>query len=328
MNKRKFVFFGGKGGVGKTTISSAFAHQCATNGDQTLLVSTDPAHSTSDVFEQKFGDSPQVVTGYESLHAMEIDPDKEVDQHLRRLKRELGTQMSPTMVNEIDIQLEMAHQTPGAYEAALFDRFISVMRKADQYSQVVFDTSPTGGTLRLLALPELLEGWIERLIAKRKQSLKLYEMAAIGKRTPRRVAEGDPILARLEERREKFELAGNILRNESVFILVMNPDSLSFQETQRAIETLSESGLSVGGIIVNKVTPQPDSHEEGRGAEYLRARRESELQQLRNVRETLEVPVHATIESRTGDVKGDTLDEVGENLSREKIVSTDNQQTA
>ena len=148
-----FNFFGGKGGVGKTTVSSAFGLKCARDGLETLVVSTDPAHSTSDVFDQQFDDSPQPVSGYDHLHAMEIDPDEEVDRHLTELRQQLGEQLSPAMVNEISMQLEMSHQTPGAYEAALFDRFIDVMQDSEGYDKVVFDTSPTGGTLRLLSLP-------------------------------------------------------------------------------------------------------------------------------------------------------------------------------
>ena len=75
---QKFVFFGGKGGVGKTTVSSAYALSCARDGLETLVVSTDPAHSTSDVFDQDFGDDPRPVAGHDGLFAMEIDPDEEV----------------------------------------------------------------------------------------------------------------------------------------------------------------------------------------------------------------------------------------------------------
>ena len=314
-----FVFFGGKGGVGKTTVSSAFGLRCALDGDRTLLVSTDPAHSTGDLFDQEFDDTPRAVEGYDRLDALELDPEAEVERHRLQLKRELGAQLSATMVNEVDIQLEMAHRTPGAYEAALFDRFIDVMGDADEYDRVVFDTSPTGGTLRLLALPELLEGWIERLIAKREQSIDLYEKAAIGRQTPRRVREGDPILARLEERREKFAFAGETLRNDAVFTLVMNPDTLSLRETERAVDSLEEYGLTVGGVVVNKVTPEPEPHEEGRGARYLRDRCESERERIRDANDTLEVPVIAEIEARVRDVKGELLHDVAGNLRTDVV---------
>jgi arsenite-transporting ATPase len=310
----RFVFFGGKGGVGKTTVSSAYAKECAGTGLETLLVSTDPAHSTADVFDQSFGDDPQAVEGIDGLSVMEIDPDDELERHLMETKRALGDQVSPAMVNEIDRQIEMAHQTPGAYEAALFDRFIGVMREPDPYDRIVFDTSPTGGTLRLLSLPAFLEGWIDRLLQKRKQSVELFERAAIGNREPRRVMEGDPIVARLQERKEQFSFAKRTLRDEAAFFLVVNPDELSIRETRRAIEDLSTHDLGVRGLAVNKLTPAPDDDETGRGARFLRDRVATERERLRELHETFEQPVVAEIEIRVREVKGSLLDEVAAEL--------------
>jgi arsenite-transporting ATPase len=311
---RKFVFFGGKGGVGKTTVSSAYALKCAREGLATLVVSTDPAHSTSDVFDQQFDDEPRPVEGEDHLHAMEIDPDTEVEEHLMETKRALGDQVSPALVNEIDRQIEMAHQTPGAYEAALFDRFVDVMRNSDAYDRVVFDTSPTGGTLRLLSLPEFLEGWIDRLLAKRTQSVKLFERAAIGNQEPRRMLEGDPIVARLQDRKETFEYAGETLREQAAFFLVLNPDTLSIRETERAVDGLSEHGLSVEGLVVNRLTPAPDDDEDGRGARYLRDRVATERERLDTIRSSFDAPLVAAIETRVAEVRGDLLAEVADEL--------------
>ena len=310
---REFVFFGGKGGVGKTTVSSAYAFKCATAGLDTLVVSTDPAHSTSDVFDQQFADEPAPVDGIDNLHAMEIDPDDEVERHLMETKRAMGDQVSPAMVNEIDRQIEMAHQTPGAHEAALFDRFVSVMRD-NEYDRVVFDTSPTGGTLRLLSLPEFLEGWIDRLLYKRKKSIDLYEKAAIGNNEPRRIMDGDPIVARLEERKELFEFAGRTLRDRAAFFLVVNPDELSVNETSRAVENLTDAGLAVEGLAVNKLTPEPDAEENGRGARFLRDRVATETERLRTLHEEFDQPVVAEIETRVSEVKGSLLADVADEL--------------
>ncbi|EFW93582.1 arsenical pump-driving ATPase [Haladaptatus paucihalophilus DX253] len=314
---RKFVFFGGKGGVGKTTVSSAYSLKCARSGLRTLVVSTDPAHSTSDVFDQQFDDDPRSVDGIENLWAMEIDPETEVENHLMEIKRSLGDHVSAGLVNAIDRQVEMAHQTPGAHESALFDRFIDVMRNSDDYDRVVFDTSPTGGTLRLLSLPEFLEGWIDRLLHKRRRSIDLFEKAAIGDREPRRVAEGDPIIARLQERKESFEFAGEVLRNDAAFFLVLNPDELSIRETGRAVEELTESGLPVSGLVINKVTPEPDEDETGRGATYLRDRCRTERERIEHIRESFDEPVVAVIESRVSEVKGTLLEEVADELNVE-----------
>ena len=85
-----FVFFGGKGGVGKTTVSCAYAYRCANAGVRTLVVSTDPAHSVSDVFDQQFGDDPAPVEGVDGLDAMEIDPEDEMQRHLQEIREGFG----------------------------------------------------------------------------------------------------------------------------------------------------------------------------------------------------------------------------------------------
>jgi len=320
-----FVFFGGKGGVGKTTVSSSYALKCARAGHKTLVVSTDPAHSVSDVFDQPFSDDAQSVDGIENLWAMQIDPDEEVTRHLDELRQGLSEQVSTAMVNEINRQLEMAHGTPGAYEAALFDRFVDVMRNAEPYDRVVFDTLPTGGTLRLLGLPELLEDWVDRLMQKRKVSIDLFEKAAVGNNEARRVMEGDPVLARLEERKNFFEFAGRTLREDAAFFLVLNPDELSVNETARAISQLDQKGLAVRGLVANKLTPAPDPDESGRGARYLRDRIETETERLDRVRREFEPPLVAEIETRVSEIKGDFLDELADEVDIETTVEVPTQ---
>jgi arsenite-transporting ATPase len=309
-----FVFFGGKGGVGKTTLSCGYARRCATAGVETLIVSTDPAHSVSDVFDQSFDDDPSPVDGVDGLWAMEIDPEAEVTSHLDEIRNRLSDQVSASMVNEINRQLEMAHQTPGAYEAALFDRFVDVMRESDPYDRVVFDTAPTGSTLRLLGLPDFLGDWIDRLMHKRRQSIDLFEKAAVGNNAPRRVMDGDPVLARLQERKDFFEFAGGALRNDAAFFLVLNPDQLSVNETGRAIAQMADRDLAVRGLVANRLTPEPDDDEDGRGARYLRDRIETERERLDQVRERFDPPLVAAIESRTREVRGDLLAEVADEL--------------
>jgi len=312
-----FVFFGGKGGVGKTTVSCAYGVKSARAGLETLVVSTDPAHSVSDVFDQPFGDEPGPVEGVDGLEAMEIDPETEVRRHLDGIRNDLSEQVSAAMVNEINRQLEMAHKTPGAYESALFDRFVEVMRNSGPYDRVVFDTSPTGSTLRLLGLPEFLEGWIERLMHKRKQSIDLFEKAAVGNNEPRRVMDGDPVLARLQGRKEFFEFAGGALREDAAFFFVLNPDQLSVNETARAIADMNDKGLSVRGLVANELTPPPDDDEMGHGAQYLRDRVATETERLDQVREEFDPPLVAEIETRTAEVRGDLLGEVAAELDVE-----------
>lgn len=308
----KFVFFGGKGGVGKTTISSAYALESIQDGRRTLLVSTDPAHSTADIFGQPFGNEPQPVEGYENLWALEIDPEAELEEHMQEVRRAMNDQVSATIVNELDSHIELAHQSPGAYEAALFDRVIEVMQESEDFDRVVFDTSPTGATLRLLSLPEHLEKWIDRLADKRSRSLKLFEFAALGdkrKDAERRTAE-DPIINRLKERKEQFEFAGEVLREDAAFFLVMNPDSLSINETRRSIETLGEHGLDVDGLVINRVSPEPDPEDRGRGGEFLAQKHATEEKRIATIQETFDEPVVGVVQTRTEEVTGEFLYEI------------------
>jgi arsenite-transporting ATPase len=314
----QFVFFGGKGGVGKTTVSCAYAHRCARDGVRTLVVSTDPAHSVSDVFDQQFGDEPEPVAGVDGLDALELDPEDEMQRHLDEIRESLSEQVSAAMVSEINRQLEMSHGTPGAYESALFDAFVDVMRtESEPYDRVVFDTAPTGSTLRLLGLPEFLGDWIDRLLYKRKQSIDLFEKAAVGDMEPRRLLEGDPVIERLQKRKEFFEYAGETMRNDAAFFLVFNPDQLSVNETARAIEGFTDRDLRVRGLVANKLTPSPDDDEEGRGARYLREKVETERDRLAQVREGFDPPLVAEIESRTTEVRGDVLADVAASLDVE-----------
>ncbi len=314
----QFVFFGGKGGVGKTTVSCAYAHRCARDSLRTLVVSTDPAHSVSDVFDQQFGDEPEPVAGVGGLDALEIDPEDEMQRHLDEIRESLSEQVSAAMVSEINRQLEMSHGTPGAYESALFDAFVDVMRsESDPYDRVVFDTAPTGSTLRLLGLPEFLGDWIDRLLYKRKQSIDLFEKAAVGDMEPRRLLEGDPVIERLQERKEFFEYAGETMRSDAAFFLVFNPDQLSVNETARAIEGFTERDLRVRGLVANKLTPSPDEDETGKGARYLREKVATERDRLAQVREEFDPPLVAEIESRTTEVRGDVLADVAASLDVE-----------
>ncbi|QKG92593.1 TRC40/GET3/ArsA family transport-energizing ATPase [Halorubrum salinarum] len=314
----QFVFFGGKGGVGKTTVSCAYAHRCAREGLRTLVVSTDPAHSVSDVFDQRFGDEPESVAGVDGLDAMEIDPEDEMQRHLDEIRESLSEQVSAAMVSEINRQLEMSHGTPGAYESALFDAFVDVMRtESEPYDRVIFDTAPTGSTLRLLGLPDFLGDWIDRLLYKRKQSIDLFEKAAVGDMEPRRLLEGDPVIERLQQRKEFFEYAGETMRNEAAFFLVLNPDQLSVNETARAIEGFTDRDLRVRGLVANKLTPSPEEDETGRGARYLREKVETERDRLAQVREGFDPPLVAEIESRTTEVRGDVLADVAASLDVE-----------
>jgi arsenite-transporting ATPase len=252
----KFVFFGGKGGVGKTTSSASYAFYCAGQGLKTLLVSTDPAHSLGDIFEQRIGAAIRELKP--KLHVLEIDPEQESQKYISSIKDNMKKVVSPVIVEEIEKQLDAAYVSPGSEEAAIFDKLVDIILQfGDAYDKIVFDTAPTGHTLRLLSLPELLGGWLDRLLTKRKKVLSLKSMLDIGNKNKQDYLLDDPIIGILSQRKANLERARSILIDKRLlnFIFVMNPERLVIEETKKAVQVLEKYNIPVNSIVVNKLLP-------------------------------------------------------------------------
>ncbi|SHG25014.1 ArsA family ATPase [Ornithinibacillus halophilus] len=249
---KKILFVGGKGGVGKSTSAAALAWKSAQSGHKTLLISTDPAHNLGDIFDQKIGGKVKQVA--ENLSALEIDPEVETSNYIKSVKENIKGVVHSHMMEEVHRQLDTAKASPGADEAALFDKLISIIiEESHQYERLIFDTAPTGHTIRLLSLPELMGVWIEGLLQRRKKTNENYtQLLNDGEPIE------DPIYDVLRERQERFSKAREVLLNPKVtgFIFVLNPERLPILETKKAIELLDKYHLHVKTLIVNKVLPE------------------------------------------------------------------------
>jgi len=249
---KKIVFFGGKGGVGKTSCASAYAMKRAEEGKRVLLVSTDPAHSTRDIFLCREGMEECVKVG-ENVDLLEIDSQYESKKYLDGVMANCKKIVSPIILDEIKRQIEAAAISPGTHEAALFERMGEVILNSENYEYLVFDTAPTGHTLRLIKLPELLEGWTETLIRKRRKILRLKEMKTLQKN----LIEGDEVLKVLSKRKAKFGILREVFRDREacIFNFVLNPEIMALRETERALAELKEAGIRTENLIVNKCLP-------------------------------------------------------------------------
>lgn len=257
---REILFFGGKGGVGKTTCASAVALAASRSGKRVLLVSTDPAHSTSDIFEQQIGSAPQEIAP--SLHAMEIDAATESRRYVAEVKTHIGQLFGHAILKEANRQIDLAATMPGAEEVALFDRMGALIRgDDDRFDLVVFDTAPTGHTLRLIRMPELMEAWIKALSRSRRAMLGVEQDD-----------KQDPIMITLTERLDRLRLlrARLVSGRTTGFVLVLIPERLPIEETSRAIEQLNDIGVNVRALIVNRVLPDATTDA------FLAARRKQE----------------------------------------------------
>ncbi len=251
--------------MGKTTCASAMALAAAKQGKRVLLVSTDPAHSTSDIFERPF--SKEETEIYPGLVGIEVDADYEARRYIDTVREQIARLFSPSILKEAQRQIELVSTMPGVEEVALFDRMGELMvTRIDVYDLVIFDTAPTGHTMRLLRMPELMSSWIEAL-SKRRRNL-----ISFGQNIDRVGSDPDPILTTLERRKEKLEQvrARLMQHNFTGFVLVLVPERLPIEESARAAETLQDANVNVCGILVNRVLP------ENLQGEFYQARRQQE----------------------------------------------------
>jgi len=246
----KIIFYGGKGGVGKTTCSTANSINYAERGLRTLLVSTDPAHSISDVLGIEIGRS--IVRIRDNLDGLEIDPEYEAELYIEKIRANMKTILSNVIVEEINSQLDAAIVSPGTHESALFDKISDIIiDKYDEYDIIIFDTAPTGHTLRILTLPDLLEGWMGSLAKKRKSIVNMNKMVT------RKYDEKDPVLEILERRQKRFGEIKKIFNNtDNVRIrFVLNAEKLPIEETKKAIKMLNQFDIPVDTLVINRIMP-------------------------------------------------------------------------
>jgi arsenite-transporting ATPase len=216
-------------------------------------VSTDPAHSTTDIFETPIG--PTEIELQPGLWALEIDAEGEATRYIAGVKEDIRRMFSPSVVRKAHSQIEMAAASPGLLEVALLDRMIDlIVNRGDVYDTIVFDTAPTGHTMQLLRMPEAITTWIQALV-KHRRAIVEFDRGAEQSREA--AAAADPVLAALERRHERLSQLRSILsdRRRTSFVLVAIPERLVIEETARAVEQLAETGVDLGGLVVNRVLP-------------------------------------------------------------------------
>ncbi|RLE53292.1 MAG: arsenic-transporting ATPase [Candidatus Methanomethylicota archaeon] len=293
--RNRNVFFGGKGGVGKTTCAAAAAIWAADNGYKTLIASTDPAHSLAWVLEQKVGDKPTQVKEVKNLDAVQIDPQKLIEEQKEAIRQKIYSLIGPTL-SGVEEYIDATAISPGVEEAATFDKFIEYLSLGN-YDIIVFDTAPTGHTLRLISLSKVLGEWIENLIDVRKKALEMRKLVSRDI-----VVKEDEILKGLEDTKRRFETAKSIMTNprKTTFIFVLIPEWTPILEAKRATKIIEDLGIKVEGVVVNQVlSPELSSIHE-----FLKSRSEMQLEHLTYIEKEFSGKVIVKVPLLEREVKG------------------------
>ena len=249
----KWVFVGGKGGVGKTTTSCSLAIQMAQARKSVLLISTDPAHNLSDAFGVKFGKDARPVPGVEGLAAMEIDPNGSINDLIAAGGEDAQDAMAG-LGGVGSMFQDLAFSIPGVDEAMSFAEVLKQV-KGMEYEVIIFDTAPTGHTLRFLQFPTVMEKALEKVSQLSRQFGPMLNNLVAARGGLPNGQSFDDVLARMEDLRATISDVNRQFKDADLttFIPVLIPEFLSLYETERMIQELGNYEIDTHAMVVNQL---------------------------------------------------------------------------
>ncbi|MFX1337598.1 MAG: ArsA family ATPase [Promethearchaeota archaeon] len=288
----KMVMFGGKGGVGKTTCAASSAIWAAEHGRNTLIISTDPAHSLGDSLGVELPPGePSPVKQVKNLTALEINPKANMTEFkgLTNVNpmEDMGMGNMMDSFGMGDIQEFASMNPPGIDEALAFGKVLEFIETDHDYDLIIFDTAPTGHTLRFLSLPETLSGWIGKLLKLRMKVGKFF--GVFKKMFGKDEIEEDNSLELLENLKNSIVNARDDLTNPSKnsFVVVTIPEEMAIAETGRLLNELLKYNIPNSDIIINQL--YQDTIEL---CDFCKARREMQQKNLSKIREIFGEKLH------------------------------------
>lgn len=247
----KYVFFGGKGGVGKTVMAGAAALGFARQGKRTLLASTNPVHSLTSLLGQDVFGRAVPVKGVPNLSANEIDTKETIERSKKEIREKIDYFLKYAEIRtKADEFVETATLNPAFEESAMFENMLDLIF-ADEYDVYVFDTAPTANARRLLGMSDVYAMWVNKMVQSREEAKSLRQLLSYSKKKE----EKDPLMDYLLNLRGRLDRAKGLLTDEAktAFFFVTLPEALPIAVIRRFISWFDEFGIPVGGVLVNMV---------------------------------------------------------------------------
>src|SRR5947199_5321440 len=299
--ERRYVMFGGKGGLGKTTFSVATGYWLAKHGKRVLVFSVDPQASLSDIFQMDiFGKGPVKVM--DNLWAQEIDADRHIREYQDEVRAKILDMYGLDKVpEEIEEYIAAASAEPAMEESAIFDSVVDILSEGD-YDYYVYDLVPLGHALYYLSMAKVYDEWIGKITQLREEMREYEEVAARMKRQ-KEMAE-DQILGELQYIRTRINAASRILtdREKTAFFFVIVPEEMILLDTRKAAELFGRFDVPIGGYVVNRVLPEELARQDVPA--YLRNRMEMQRGQLAEIERSFGRQVLAHVPELERDVTG------------------------
>jgi arsenite-transporting ATPase len=299
--ERRYIMFGGKGGLGKTTFSAATAYWLASQGKKVLVFSVDPQASLSDIFQcDIFGKGPVKIM--DNLWAQEID----ADQHIREYQDEIRQKILDmygfdAVPDEIEQYIQAASSEPAMEESAIFDAVVDIV-VGGSYDYYIYDLVPLGHALYYLSMAKVYDEWINKITKLREEMREYEQMVSRLKREKQ--TEEDEILNELLYIRNRINTSSKILtdREKTAFFFVVIPEEMILIDTKKAAELFSKFDVPISGYVVNRVVPRELLQKDI--PPYLRNRIEMQDHYLRQIQQMFGSQVTSHVPELERDVTG------------------------
>ena len=299
--ERRYIMFGGKGGLGKTTFSAATAYWLAKQGYKVLVFSVDPQASLSDIFQQNiFGKGAvEIIPG---LFAQEIDADRRIREYQEEIRQKILSMYGLEKVpDEIEDYIQAAAAEPAMEESAIFDQVVDIVVSGG-YDYYIYDLVPLGHALYYLSMASVYDQWIEKITKLREEMQEYAQVAALMRRDEE--LEEDKILAELQDIRYRINTSSSILtdKEKTAFFFVVVPEEMIILDTVKAAGLFAKFQVPISGYIVNRVIPS--ELEQQQIPEYLRHRIQMQRKYLEGIRQRFGNQVLAYIPEFERDITG------------------------